>query len=142
MHSSGENSDEVEMDRQPIKGKKLFYGLLSVQIATLLLLSTISLAAFSVMIAKAVAWGAAICWLAHAWAAYQMWLHPKNALPKRQATAAIRAEMGKIAITLLLLWVSLKTTPELRTKENADRKSTRLNSSHVSISYAVFCLKK
>src|SRR5699024_11829235 len=26
--------------------------------------------------------------------------------------------------------------------ENIDRKSTRLNSSHVSISYAVFCLKK
>src|SRR5699024_12503319 len=25
---------------------------------------------------------------------------------------------------------------------NKDRKSTRLNSSHVSISYAVFCLKK
>src|SRR5699024_11308525 len=25
---------------------------------------------------------------------------------------------------------------------NEDRKSTRLNSSHVSISYAVFCLKK
>src|SRR5699024_12738255 len=25
--------------------------------------------------------------------------------------------------------------------ENVDRKSTRLNSSHVSISYAVFCLK-
>ena len=27
-------------------------------------------------------------------------------------------------------------------EENIDRKSTRLNSSHVSISYAVFCLKK
>src|SRR5699024_12747802 len=26
--------------------------------------------------------------------------------------------------------------------EDQDRKSTRLNSSHVSISYAVFCLKK
>src|SRR5699024_12679159 len=26
--------------------------------------------------------------------------------------------------------------------ESGDRKSTRLNSSHVSISYAVFCLKK
>src|SRR5690554_7174753 len=26
--------------------------------------------------------------------------------------------------------------------ENIDRKSTRLNSSHVRISYAVFCLKK
>src|SRR5690625_6507922 len=27
-------------------------------------------------------------------------------------------------------------------KEAGDRKSTRLNSSHVAISYAVFCLKK
>src|SRR5690606_42049039 len=27
-------------------------------------------------------------------------------------------------------------------KNNKDRKSTRLNSSHVKISYAVFCLKK
>src|SRR5215813_9527677 len=27
-------------------------------------------------------------------------------------------------------------------REKADRKSTRLNSSHVRISYAVFCLKK
>src|SRR5690606_40346545 len=27
-------------------------------------------------------------------------------------------------------------------EEKADRKSTRLNSSHVKISYAVFCLKK
>src|SRR5207245_10100388 len=27
-------------------------------------------------------------------------------------------------------------------RENQDRKSTRLNSSHGSISYAVFCLKK
>src|SRR5438067_13655182 len=29
-----------------------------------------------------------------------------------------------------------------RVKRRRDRKSTRLNSSHVSISYAVFCLKK
>src|SRR3712207_3899461 len=27
-------------------------------------------------------------------------------------------------------------------KQNLDRKSTRLNSSHANISYAVFCLKK
>src|SRR5207249_5279096 len=31
---------------------------------------------------------------------------------------------------------------ELRRNGGRDRKSTRLNSSHVSISYAVFCLKK
>src|SRR6266571_7079260 len=30
---------------------------------------------------------------------------------------------------------------ERRTVRSADRKSTRLNSSHMSISYAVFCLK-
>src|SRR5699024_7998783 len=29
-----------------------------------------------------------------------------------------------------------------KSQEELDRKSTRLNSSHVSISYAVFCLKK
>src|SRR5207249_5586761 len=34
--------------------------------------------------------------------------------------------------------LSVVTDGELR----RDRKSTRLNSSHVSISYAVFCLKK
>src|SRR5699024_11716271 len=32
--------------------------------------------------------------------------------------------------------------PEVRPLLRRDRKSTRLNSSHVSISYAVFCLKK
>src|SRR5699024_12236305 len=30
----------------------------------------------------------------------------------------------------------------IATSSTTDRKSTRLNSSHVSISYAVFCLKK
>src|SRR5215813_14770610 len=32
--------------------------------------------------------------------------------------------------------------PAVRRRGNRDRKSTRLNSSHVRISYAVFCLKK
>src|SRR5437660_4795761 len=32
--------------------------------------------------------------------------------------------------------------PALFRAPNRDRKSTRLNSSHVAISYAVFCLKK
>src|SRR3712207_7834030 len=31
---------------------------------------------------------------------------------------------------------------EARERINGDRKSTRLNSSHANISYAVFCLKK
>src|SRR5690242_21432879 len=32
--------------------------------------------------------------------------------------------------------------PEVAALHREDRKSTRLNSSHMSISYAVFCLKK
>src|SRR5207245_7956600 len=37
---------------------------------------------------------------------------------------------------------STSTPGRLRLREVRDRKSTRLNSSHGSISYAVFCLKK
>src|SRR5262245_65395828 len=33
-------------------------------------------------------------------------------------------------------------TENIRKKSRRDRKSTRLNSSHLGISYAVFCLKK
>src|SRR5690625_6477206 len=45
-------------------------------------------------------------------------------------------------------WRGLAATPEFIGLDNyvrlfnEDRKSTRLNSSHVAISYAVFCLKK
>src|SRR5699024_7203858 len=38
--------------------------------------------------------------------------------------------------------VCLRTTETWTCPTIGDRKSTRLNSSHVSISYAVFCLKK
>src|SRR5690606_39572897 len=40
---------------------------------------------------------------------------------------------SKISLTAYERWVD---------SEELDRKSTRLNSSHVKISYAVFCLKK
>src|SRR5207253_9378326 len=38
--------------------------------------------------------------------------------------------------------LSQERDPILAILDNLDRKSTRLNSSHVAISYAVFCLKK
>src|SRR5690625_5888728 len=37
---------------------------------------------------------------------------------------------------------TLRNNSDLRVRIEGDRKSTRLNSSHVAISYAVFCLKK
>src|SRR3712207_8760204 len=36
----------------------------------------------------------------------------------------------------------LPAAPAIQRARAADRKSTRLNSSHANISYAVFCLKK
>src|SRR5690606_12667713 len=39
------------------------------------------------------------------------------------------------------IWVSVNIMPAVMQDIAADRKSTRLNSSHVKISYAVFCLK-
>src|SRR2546430_12539290 len=47
-------------------------------------------------------------------------------------------------LTLAALAVGLMPAPdgELRHKLMRDRKSTRLNSSHRQISYAVFCLEK
>ena len=57
------------------------------------------------------------------------------------------AVLGSHAAEVLLLDYFMpgltgeEVVTELR-KTNPDRKSTRLNSSHTSISYAVFCLKK
>src|SRR5690625_6242158 len=45
------------------------------------------------------------------------------------------------AITLIAIAAPLAIDTTAGTGQAADRKSTRLNSSHVSISYAVFCLK-
>src|SRR2546430_5859600 len=55
-------------------------------------------------------------------------------LPPKFQSVVIR----KVARALNLGGTFLFTSP----KESVDRKSTRLNSSHSQISYAVFCLKK
>src|SRR5690554_7708669 len=52
---------------------------------------------------------------------------------------------GSIAHATMLAKVGVLTAQErddIINGLNTDRKSTRLNSSHVRISYAVFCLKK
>src|SRR5438309_7637085 len=41
-----------------------------------------------------------------------------------------------------LVWLTARRRSTKRAGGAGDRKSTRLNSSHSSISYAVFCLKK
>src|SRR5690606_41379091 len=77
---------------------------------------------------------------------------PISMTPRRMSLTASRLLAATAVATMLLLLAmpasSLATTltPSPATTcvptVSSDRKSTRLNSSHVKISYAVFCLKK
>src|SRR5690554_6985150 len=60
-------------------------------------------------------------------------LHPLSIKWKAVAAAAV---------LLVVLMQYFRGDVSERTETIKDRKSTRLNSSHVRISYAVFCLKK
>lgn len=98
---------------------RLFRGLMRAQIITLALVATVVGVVFDVTTGLAAAWGGFICLVAHAWAGFQIWLHPRNRDARHHAGAAIRAEMGKIAIILLLFWLSWKEWPELRERNTA-----------------------
>src|SRR2546421_5373982 len=68
---------------------------------------------------------------------YTLSLHdalPISDLPKTRS--------GKIMRRLLKDIAAGRALGDVTTLADADRKSTRLNSSHDQISYAVFCLKK
>src|SRR2546426_6581500 len=66
-------------------------------------------------------------------------------------TTLFRSRLVKIAtfnvnsirkrLPLVLDWLQ-RHKPDVLCLQETDRKSTRLNSSHLVISYAVFCLKK
>lgn len=100
-------------------GKQLFRGLFIAQLVTIVITALIALFVSGQQGMLAMAWGGAITWIASTWAGFQLWLHPKNQQPARMATAAIRAEVGRIAITLLLLWMSFRKWPEVREIELA-----------------------
>src|SRR6266487_2128049 len=64
---------------------------------------------------------------------------------RRQAGKAVEARLTGPLRTLTAEWLAkgaVKVKVEPAGTPPPDRKSTRLNSSHPSISYAVFCLKK
>src|SRR2546430_16548231 len=76
---------------------------------------------------------------------YTLSLH--DALPiferfREQEPLPELASDGDEALALRRGLDSLRDHNEAEGVETADRKSTRLNSSHSQISYAVFCLKK
>src|SRR5574340_807306 len=60
----------------------------------------------------------------------------------RNVEAPTRPRLECRRETGLILRCDRKVGNPFQTKQGRDRKSTRLNSSHQKISYAVFCLKK
>src|SRR2546422_2226180 len=69
---------------------------------------------------------------------------------KLAANIAIVFQVTLVTLALIIFWVVIRVIPFALSVVDAprhsglmaDRKSTRLNSSHGYISYAVFCLKK
>src|SRR5438034_3413973 len=70
----------------------------------------------------------------------------RESLGKTFRDHRIEADPNPYVESLESCWRQAKAYPEVRrvlkVLEGVDRKSTRLNSSHTVISYAVFCLKK
>src|SRR5690348_17772189 len=73
---------------------------------------------------------------------YTLSLH--DALPISTFFTAIAAGVSIVAVIFFAAFGRklAETVPAGPLEPTGDRKSTRLNSSHPSISYAVFCLKK
>src|SRR5207249_12065337 len=70
---------------------------------------------------------------------YRNWIVPQAALLGFRGHVDLEFTVERDGTLTDLKMLKSSGTPAL---DRADRKSTRLNSSHVSISYAVFCLKK
>src|SRR3712207_7229149 len=71
---------------------------------------------------------------------YTLSLH--DALPISGPSANAHELIVSFANNVTVGSVSVTSADGLATATQSDRKSTRLNSSHANISYAVFCLKK
>src|SRR5256885_9571684 len=84
-------------------------------------------------------------WLALAAAALLIVAGCSNTANNEPTTTAKKVDTAKPAATAKpapVAKASQPTTMVTVPKGTVDRKSTRLNSSHLVISYAVFCLKK
>src|SRR2546427_3108970 len=67
--------------------------------------------------------------------------HPPRDVQQRESRRAQRARRAR-DVGVAVRGALHRVGGELRHVRQRDRKSTRLNSSHSQISYAVFCLKK
>src|SRR5258705_5502577 len=65
-----------------------------------------------------------------------------RSVPTTDADVAVAVELADASAVKVAIRVERGAELERDQRAARDRKSTRLNSSHLGISYAVFCLKK
>src|SRR3712207_8167536 len=73
---------------------------------------------------------------------YTLPLHAALPTWRKMFRAAGASQPARRARSLRVVATTRRQRREQQTPHGQDRKSTRLNSSHANISYAVFCLKK
>src|ERR1035438_10717504 len=77
---------------------------------------------------------------------YFLFIAPQKKKQKEHERMIIALQTGDEVITTGGIYGTITNVKDdrfvVRVADNTDRKSTRLNSSHLGISYAVFCLKK
>src|SRR5437667_6354190 len=66
-------------------------------------------------------------------------VNPVDASAIAEVPYATKADLDEALAASARAWPEWRSTD---VEKRGDRKSTRLNSSHITISYAVFCLKK
>src|SRR3712207_8797521 len=73
---------------------------------------------------------------------YTLSLHDALPIPCVGVTASVSGDPGTGVIKCAGATSRARARTSSSSADTSDRKSTRLNSSHANISYAVFCLKK
>src|SRR5690606_21170642 len=68
--------------------------------------------------------------------------HTQTGTYKGKRISVVSTGIGTDNIDIVFNELDALVNIDFKTRKVKDRKSTRLNSSHVKISYAVFCLKK
>lgn len=96
------------------QGSSTFWGLLRAQAAAAIGVAILVAIAGSTEQILIALWGGGICLIAYAWAGFQLWIHPGNRNARRLASAAVRAEVGKVVILLLMFWFTLSEWPATR----------------------------
>ena len=95
-------------------GARLLRGLIVSQSLVAMTVGMVLFFAGAFVEAVAGVWGGLICVLAHIWAGLQLWVRPEGSSFESVFRTVVRAETGKLAIVLVLIFITFAKVPEFR----------------------------